>query len=118
LRPTIFPGPFARRPGLYYPTDMADPRDVLRLVREGEDSSSEGVDSSGVVSSGQSEHALLVAGKITLEEFLDMTVDRALAQVQDQVSSARLQQMREILRAELECDPDLSALAGRAAVGD
>jgi len=96
---------------------MAEPRDVLRLVQEGANSSSEGVDSSGVVSSGQSEHALLMAGKITFEDYLDMTVDRALAHVRGQVSSARLLQMREILRAELESDPDLSALARRAAVG-
>src|SRR5690606_11349390 len=86
----IFFRPFARRPQLYYPTGMAEPRDVLRLVQEGANSSSEGVDSSGVVSSGQSEHALLMAGKITFEDYLDMTVDRALAHVRGQVSSARL----------------------------
>jgi hypothetical protein len=97
---------------------MNDRRDALRLVDGQAPASSTEVDSSGVVSSGQSEHALLSAGKISVDEYIDMTVDRALAHLQGQVSGGRLEQMRQILRAELEQDPDLNALVQRVAVGD
>lgn len=97
---------------------MSDRRDGLRLVDGDAAASSAQVDSSGVVSSGESELALLSAGKITLDEYIDMTVDRALSHLQGQISSARFEQMRQILRAELERDPDLDALVRRVAVGD
>lgn len=78
----------------------------------------EGIDSSGFVSSGESEHALLSSGKISVEEFMDMSVDRALAHLTGQISTDRLNLMRGVLRAQLEQDPTLSALVDRASQGD
>ena len=76
-----------------------------------------GMDESGTVASGESEQALLAAGKITLDEFMDMSVDRALAHLDGQISSERMKMMREILRSQLEQDPHLSSLVQRAAAG-
>src|SRR5688572_9958949 len=97
---------------------MAERRDSLRLVPGGNSEALGGVDSSGVVESGQSEHNLLLAGKISVDEYMDMTVDRALSHLKGQMSKERLAQMRSILRSELEHDPDLQALVRRVAVGD
>lgn len=66
--------------------------------------------SSGTVESGQSEHALLAAGKISVEEFMDMSVERALSHLQGQVDDERLESMRLVLRSQLEQDPHLSRL--------
>jgi hypothetical protein len=84
----------------------------------GQDAPGADVDSSGVVASGQSEHALLAAGKITVDEYMDMTVDRALSHLRGRISAERFAEMRRILRAELEQDPGLSELVARVAVGD
>jgi hypothetical protein len=105
--------------------DGRDSRPSLELLRgnaalNGEHESSSdpvSVDASGTLAAGQSEHALLVAGKIGVEEFMDMTVDRALAHLDGGVSAQRLSTMREILRAQLEQDPYLNELVQRAAVG-
>lgn len=93
---------------------MTKSGDVFQLLQGGANEHREGVDSSGTVASGQSEQALLEAGKITVEEFMDMTVDRALAHLQGQLDAGRLETMREILLAELQEDPNLQALVERA----
>jgi hypothetical protein len=93
----------------------------LRLVNKDDhddDAPVEGVDASGFVASGQSEQALLAAGKISVEEFMDMSVDRALSHLVGQISEDRLGLMREVLRSQLEQDPHLSALRDRVASGD
>jgi hypothetical protein len=97
---------------------MSDPRDALRVIEGGADVPTEGVDSSGVVASGESEQALLLAGKISVDEYMDMTVDRTLAHLQGQVSAERLEMMRELLRKELSQDPHLASLVERVAAGD
>lgn len=78
----------------------------------------EGVDSSGVVTSGESELSLLTAGKIDVGEYMDMTVERTLSHLRDQISPERYEMMRSVLRQELEQDPHLSSLVKRAASGD
>ncbi len=72
-----------------------------------------GMDESGMIASGRSEHALLAAGKISVDEFMNMSVDRALAQLPVQLPGERLQMMREIMLSEMEADPSLSALVNR-----
>ncbi len=97
---------------------MSDGKPALRLVPGAADEVVAGVDASGVVGSGQSEQALLAAGKISVDEYMDMTVDRALSHLRDQMSPQRYEMMRQILRAELEQDPHLDSLVRRAAQGD
>lgn len=97
---------------------MSNGKQGLRLVPGGADASAQGVDSSGVVSSGESEMALLAAGKIDVEEYMDMTVDRTLFHLRGLISPQRYEMMRSVLRQELEQDPHLSALVKRAAAGD
>lgn len=98
---------------------MNKPREgSLRLVENDDNAPVEGIDSSGFVASGQSEQALLAAGKISVDEFMDMSVDRALSHLEGQVSEDRLSLMREVLRTQLEQDPHLSALRNRVAQGD
>ncbi len=90
----------------------------LTLGSDAQNSSGPGVpglDGSGTVASGQSEHALLSTGQISLSEYMDMAVDRALAHLTTSVSEARLQLMREVLRGQLEQDPHLSRLVEQAA---
>jgi len=94
---------------------MSKPGDVFQLLQGGVDEHREGVDSSGTVGSGQSEQALLEAGKISVEEFMEMTVDRALAHLQGDLDTERMQAMREILLGELEQEPNLQALVQRIA---
>lgn len=96
---------------------MADGKQSLRLVPGGAQASQTGVDASGVVTSGESEYALLVSGKISVDEYMDMTVSRALAHLQGQVSPQRYEMMHQVLRKELEQDPHLSALVERVAEG-
>ncbi len=97
---------------------MSDGKQALRLVPGGADETQEGVDSSGVVASGQSEQALLMSGKISVDEYMDMTVDRTLAHLRGHISPARFEMMREVLRTELEQDPHLASLVQRVAAGD
>lgn len=72
------------------------------------------VDGSATVASGQSEHALFRSGKIGLDEYMDMTVDRAVAHLQGAVSAQRLQLMRQVLREQLVQDPHLVELLEQA----
>lgn len=62
--------------------------------------------------------SLLAAGKIDVDEYMDMTVDRTLSHLRGQISSQRYEMMRSVLRQELEKDPHLSGLVKRAAAGD
>jgi hypothetical protein len=97
---------------------MSNGKQGLRLVPGSADGPEEGVDSSGVVASGASEISLLAAGKIGVDEYMDMTVERTLSHLREQVSTERYEMMRSVLRLELEQDPHLSALVQRAASGD
>lgn len=94
---------------------MTSGKKGLRLVPGSADAPKEGVDSSGVVASGESEFSLLSAGRIDVEEYMDMTVDRTLSHLRGQISPERFEMMRSVLRQELEQDPHLSALVKRAA---
>jgi len=95
---------------------MSDRKNSLRLV-EGEQPDAPDVDASGFVPQGESEQALLVAGKISVDEYMEMTVDRTLAHLRGQISGQRFSLMRDVLRKELEQDPHLSALVARVAAG-
>lgn len=97
---------------------MTSGKQGLRLVPGSANVPKEGVDSSGVVASGESELSLLVAGKIGVDEYMDMTVDRTLTHLRGQISPERFEMMRSVLRQELEQDPHLSALVQRAASGE
>lgn len=96
---------------------MGDRNDSLRLLDGGLDASALDVDQSGTVASGESEQALLQAGKISVEEFIEMSIDRALAHLEGQLDEERLELMREVLRAQLEQDPHLSSLVAQSAAG-
>lgn len=96
---------------------MAGGKDSLRLIAGGLTSGLD-VDASGTVSAGESEHALLQAGKISVDEFIEMSVDRALTHLNGQVGREQFETMRAILRSQLELDPYLSALVARAAAGE
>lgn len=97
---------------------MSNGKQGLRLVPGSGAGPQEGVDASGVVASGESEMALLAAGKIGVDEYMDMTVDRTLAHLRSQISPDRYEMMRSVLRQELEHDPHLSSLVQRAASGE
>lgn len=101
---------------------MAGGKDSLRLIEGGLASGSvfggQDFDASGTVAAGESEHALLQAGKISVNEYIDMSVDRALTHLRDQLGSERLSVMRSVLRDQLEQDPYLSVLVARAAAGE
>lgn len=97
---------------------MSDGKSALRLVPGGAEESPAHVDASGVVGSGESEQALLRSGKIGIDEYMDMTVDRALAHLRGRVSSQRYEMMKQVLRTQLEQDPHLSSLVQRVADGD
>ncbi len=97
---------------------MSNGKPALRLVTGEAEEAPAGVDASGVVGSGESEQALLAAGKISVDEYMDMTVDRALSHLRGQISADRYEMMRQVLRAELEQDPHLEALVQRVAQGD
>jgi hypothetical protein len=102
-----------------YPGLVNKSRNGSRNTAESKDQTSvEGLDASGFVPSGESEQALLAAGKISVEEFMDMSVDRALMHLKGEISDSRLGLMRELLRTQLEQDPTLSALVSRVAQGD
>lgn len=73
------------------------------------------VDASGVLPSGRREHELLQRGELTLEEYLDLAVDRALSQVQGMVEAEQLEIMRAILLQELQEDPTLARYLGQLA---
>lgn len=64
-------------------------------------------DESGVVASGKRDHDLLEKGELSLDEYLELAVDRALSQVKGIVEDEQLQAMRVILRQELQDDPTL-----------
>lgn len=74
-----------------------------------------GVDGSAVVEAGVSEYALFKAGKIDFEQYVELSVDRAVAHVRGHVSAEQLDAMRQVLRSALADDPQLSALAARVA---
>ena len=101
---------------------MSDGKNALRPIAGGSgdevDASQHGVDSSGVVPKGESEQALLLAGKISVEDYMEMTVDRTLSHLRGQISGQRFSLMRDVLRKELEQDPHLSALVARVAAGN
>lgn len=88
---------------------------VLSVVSGGAASPSE-VDSSGVVASGESEQALLLAGKISVDEYIELLVDRALFHLSGRISAPRLALMREILKNQVAEDPHLASLVKRASV--
>ncbi len=96
---------------------MAGGKDSLRLI-EGGLAPGPDVDASGTVAAGESEHALLQAGKIGIDEYIEMSVDRALAHLSGQIGAERLSVMRSVLRSQLEQDPYLSTLVARAAAGE
>ena len=103
---------------MYYKSCVADsPDNTLRLLKNEGEASDDAFDSSGVVASGESEETLLKSGKISLDEYIEMSVDRALAHLQGQISADRLSTMRDILKRELEEDPNLSALVAQVAAG-
>lgn len=97
--------------------NMGDRKESLRVFEGGLEAPSPGVDESGTVPSGESEQSLLQAGKITVEEFIEMSVDRALAHLRGEIDEERLDMMREVLRAQLEQDPYLSSLVAQTAAG-
>jgi hypothetical protein len=105
---------------MYYSSTMSDGKNSLRSQNGavgGDAPDALHVDASGVVPKGESEQALLLAGKISVEEYMDMTVDRTLSHLRGQISGQRFSLMREVLRQELEQDPHLSALVARVAAG-
>ncbi len=80
--------------------------------------SSVGVESSGVVASGESEQVLLRAGKISVDEYVDLVVDRALSHLTGRLSAPRLALMREVLKNQVAQDPHLVSLTERVASGE
>ena len=100
-------------------TRRSDPGARLSVVPaydpEGEQDAASLLDGSTVVESGASDYALLCTGKIGVEEFMTLTVDRAVAHLVGDLPESQLDAMREVLRTALLEDPHLSALAQRAA---
>lgn len=94
----------------------SDPGARLNLVlNQAATQSSENVDGSSVVEAGASEYALFKAGQIDLDEYLELSVDRAVMHLQGQIPEEQIDAMRQVLRAGLADDPELSALAARVA---
>lgn len=94
----------------------SDPGARLNLVlNQAATESSQNVDGSSVVEAGASEYALLKAGHIDLNEYLELSVDRALMHLHGQIPDEQRDAMRQVLRAALVEDPALSALAARVA---
>lgn len=77
-----------------------------------------GVDASGVVTAGASDAQLWRSGKITKQEFLERTVQRATAHLEGHVEAPRLAEMRELLMSQLEHDPHLTDLVGATLGGE
>lgn len=94
---------------------------LLSLVREAElhgvDSLDESrpVDGSAVVESGASDYAQLRSGKIDVDEYIDLTIERAVSHLVGQMADDRIEAMRGVLRSSLRNDPYLSALARQIA---
>lgn len=55
-------------------------------------------------------------GRLTLDEFLDVKVERAVAHLRDKVSSERLEVIKEALREHLTESPCCAELLKRAGV--
>lgn len=72
------------------------------------------LDVSGVVPSGEGDRRRLQSGELSIEAYLDLQVERALAQLQGVLDAERLETMRQILRVQLEADPSLAELVERA----
>lgn len=73
------------------------------------------IDGSAVVESGMSDYAQLRAGTISVDEYMMLSVDRAVAHLGGQLADEQIEAMRQVLRSSLEADPHLLALAARAA---
>lgn len=58
--------------------------------------------------------ARLESGELSLDQYLDMRVDEAVAPFGDRLSASQLEFMKTSLRAELEADPVLVELVRRA----
>jgi hypothetical protein len=86
-----------------------------QLGASGQSDLASGLDGSSVVETGASEYALFKAGKIDLNEYLELSVDRAVMHLQGQIPEQQIEAMRQVLRAGLADDPELSALAARVA---
>ena len=76
-----------------------------------------GVDESGVVAAGSSEMELFRAGKLGREEFIARTAERATSHLEGRIGEARLEEMRALLRSQLENDPTLTALVSTLEAG-
>jgi len=76
-----------------------------------------GVDESGVVASGSSEAELFRAGKLSREEFIAKSAERATSHLEGVLSASRLEDMRAVLRAQLDRDPTLAGLIETVAGG-
>lgn len=87
---------------------------LLELLGVGQDDT----DESGVVPTGRRDHTLLQRGELSLQEYLDSAVDRALSQVRgmveaEQLQAEQLETMRAILMQDLQEDPTLARYLGQ-----
>jgi hypothetical protein len=80
---------------------------------KGQKAAAVGVDESGVVAQGSSEAELFRAGRLSREEFIVKTVERATAHLEGQISPERLEDMRALLASQLDHDPTLSEMLER-----
>ncbi len=87
----------------------------LSLVTSEEAGTGSLLDSSGVVGSGESEYALLRAGKIDIDEYMELSVERAVAHLEGQLPLDQVEAMRAVLLDSLRNDPQLSTLVAQAA---
>lgn len=72
------------------------------------------IEGSAVVESGMSDYAQLRSGAISLDDYLSLSVDRAVAHLHGQLDDEQIEAMRAVLRSSLTDDPHLIALAARA----
>ena len=99
------------------PSILTQVTTALSELESDSDSSTEAssLDGSAVVGAGTSDHLLLREGKIDLDEYLDLSVDRAVAHLDGQMPQPQIAALREVLRGSLQNDPYLVQLAARAA---
>jgi hypothetical protein len=74
-----------------------------------DETSDVGADASGTVTSGSKDLAMLAAGQLDLAAYVDLQVERAVAPYAGSLSPSALEDMRQVLRAQLSDDPGLAA---------
>ena len=96
---------------------LAHLQEVLIGSVSGEEAGASGeeADASGVVGVGQTDRKLLVSGEITQEEYTARLVQSATRHLEGALSADRLAEVRELMQAQVALEPELKALAERAA---